>query len=278
MDLDEQQREAVDYMGGPLKVEAGPGSGKTRVIVEKVGRLVAGGLSQDSILCVTFTKKAAGEMSDRLQKMGIGEVRVETIHSLCLEMLQENYLKTGVSEKTRQFSNLARLVWCIRNSEKFGIDPEVIRTDRNPTSLYAPMMSAISLAKRELISHHDLERRVQAGPAQPEQQDWFDQLAELSKVYRAYDSYKQAKNLIDYDDMVAGAVELLQQDHTVMERYQRRYQHILVDEFQDNNYAQFLFIRLLAGSGGITVVGDGDQSIMGFQGAFGGIFDEFTAA
>lgn len=278
VDLDEQQREAVEHVSRPLKVEAGPGSGKTRVIVEKVDRLVADGLSQDSILCVTFTKKAAGEMSERLQEMGIGEVKVETIHSFCLEILQENYLKTGITEKTRQFSNLARLVWCIRNSEKFGLDPEVIRMDRNPTGLYAPMMSAVSLAKRELISPQDLERHVQAGPAKPEQQDWFDQLAELSKVYRAYDTYKQEKNLVDYDDMVAVAVKLLQQDRTVMERYQQKYRHILVDEYQDNNYAQFQLIKLLAGSEGITVVGDADQSIMGFQGAFGGIFDEFTVA
>lgn len=276
MNLDERQREAVEHVSRPLKVVAGPGSGKTRVIVEKVGRLVGSGLSQDSILCVTFTKKAAGEMSERLQKMGIGEVRVETIHSFCLEMLRENYLKTGISEKTRQFSKLARLVWCIRNSEKFGIDPEVISLDRNPAGLYAPMMSAISLAKRELISPQDLERRVRAGPDKPEQQDWFDQLAELSKVYRAYDAYKQEKNLIDHDDMVAEAVRLLQQDRTVMERYQQRYGHIMVDEFQDNNYAQFLLITQLAGPGGITVVGDADQSIMGFQGAFGGIFDEFV--
>ena len=278
MDLDDRQREAVDYAGGPLRVEAGPGSGKTRVIVERVARLVAGGLPQDSILCVTFTRKAAGEMDRRLQEMDIGGVRVETIHSFCLEVLHENYLRTGISEKTRRFSELARLVWCVRNSDRFGIDGEVIRLDRNPADLFGPMMSAVSLAKRELVSPEDLERRVSRGPPDPGDQEWFDQLAELSKVYRAYDSYKTEKDLIDYDDMVAETVRLMRQDRSVLERYRQRYQHVLVDEFQDNNYAQFLLVRLLAGSGGITVVGDVDQSIMGFQGAFSGIFDEFAAA
>lgn len=278
MDLDDRQREAVDHASGPLRVEAGPGSGKTRVIVERAARLVAGGLPQDSILCVTFTRKAAGEMDRRLQEMDIGGVRVETIHSFCLEVLRENYLRTGISEKTRRFSELARLVWCVRNSDRFGIDGEVIRLDRNPADLFGPMMSAVSLAKRELISPEDLERRISQGPPGPDDQEWFDQLAELSKVYRAYDSYKTEKNLIDYDDMVAATVRLMSQDRSVLERYRQRYRHVLVDEFQDNNYAQFLLVRLLAGSGGITVVGDVDQSIMGFQGAFSGIFNEFADA
>ena len=277
MDLDDRQREAVQYAGGPLKVEAGPGSGKTRVIVERVVKLAAGGMPQESILCVTFTKKAAGEMADRLQGKGIMNAKVETIHSFCLDMLRENRTKTGVSDGTRVFSGMAKLVWCVKNRDSFGLDGDVIRLDRDPAGIFSPMIAAISVAKRELIYPEDLEMYTAGGPGSPDDQAWFDMLAELCKVYRAYESYKRENNLIDHDDTVAEAVRLLQNDASVLKSCKEKYRHILVDEFQDNNYAQFLLVRLLADRD-ITVVGDGDQSIMGFQGAFGGIFGEFESA
>ena len=102
---------------------AGPGSGKTHVIVEKVARLAAGGIPQESILCMTFTEKAAGEMRQRLQERGAGEAWVGTTHSLCLEILKENHVKTGITEKTTIFGEMPRLAWCVRNLDEFGIDP-----------------------------------------------------------------------------------------------------------------------------------------------------------
>ena len=268
MELDDRQREAVLYDGGPLKVEAGPGSGKTRVIVERVAKLVAGGAEQESILCVTFTKKAAGEMEHRLQEAGIARVRVETIHSFCLDMLRENRARTGISESTRLVSSMAKLVWCAKNKDAFSLDGDVINLDRDPATIFTPIMAAVSVAKRELIYPEDLKRFVSRGPDSPDDRPWFDRLTELCKVYESYESYKRENDLLDHDDTVAAAVRLMEDD-PIRESYGKRYGHVLVDEFQDNNYAQFRLVGLLAGRG-ITVVGDGDQSIMGFQGAFGG--------
>ena len=278
MELNDEQQRAVSHLGGPLLVVAGPGSGKTHVIVEKVARLAAGGIPQESILCMTFTEKAAGEMRQRLQERGAGEAWVGTIHSLCLEILKENHVKTGITEKTTIFGEMPRLAWCVRNLDEFGIDPKIVQLDRDPRGQCASMLDAVRLAKREMISAEDLEDHVRAGLAANPEDEELARLGELAKLYRAYDCHKSDKDLIDYEDMVSMTVDLLGRDGPVLEAYRKRYRHILVDEFQDNNYAQFQLARLLAGSGNITVVGDDDQSIMGFQGAFSGIFDEFGEA
>lgn len=277
MGLNEEQQAAVSHSEGQLLVRAGPGSGKTHVIIEKVNRLVARGIPPESILCMTFTERAADEMRQRLGP-STGEVWVGTIHSLCLEILKENRVKTGTSESTVVFGGLPRLAWCFRNMNTFGIDQDIVSLEKSPIDKLTSMLKAVRLAKRELISADDLERYVRDGLAAAPDDEALARLGELVKVYRAYDSHKNGHNLIDYDDMVAMTVDLLERDARVLETYRKRYRHVLVDEFQDNNYAQFRLAVLLAGSGNITVVGDDDQSIMGFQGAFGGIFDEFRGA
>lgn len=277
MGLNEEQQTAVSHSEGQLLVRAGPGSGKTHIIIEKVNRLVAGGIPPESILCMTFTERAADEMRQRLGR-GTGEVWVGTIHSLCLEILKDNRVKTGTSESTVVFGGLPRLAWCFRNMNAFGIDPDIVSLEKSPIDKLASMLKAVRLAKRELVSADDLERYTRDGLAATPDDEALSRLGELVKVYRAYDSHKNGHNLIDYDDMVAMTVDLFERDARVLETYRERYQHVLVDEFQDNNYAQFRLAVLLAGPGNITVVGDDDQSIMGFQGAFGGIFDEFRDA
>ena len=277
MELNEEQQAAVSQSEGQLLIRAGPGSGKTHVIIEKVNRLVAGGVPPESILCMTFTERAADEMRRRLGP-GTEEVWVGTIHSLCLEILKDNRIKTGTSESTLVFGGLPRLAWCFRNMNAFGIDPEIVSLEKSPVDKLTSMLKAVRLAKRELVSADDLERHARNGLAAAPDDEALARLGELVKVYRAYDSHKNGHNLIDYDDMVAMTVGLLERDARVLETYRKQYRHVLVDEFQDNNYAQFRLAVLLAGPGNITVVGDDDQSIMGFQGAFGGIFNEFRDA
>ena len=251
-------------------------SGKTRVIIERVLHLVDIGVVPESILCMTFTEKATDEMSQRLHDQKVDGVTVNTMHAMCLEMLKENSPTTGITEKTAMFSDIATVAWCVRNIGKFGIDPDVINLETGRAHQCSKMLQAIRGAKREMISAEDLEGYVDAAaPANSAEQKKNAQLAELAKVYRAYEAHKKENDLIDYDDMVVMAVEHLNRDDSMLEEYRKRYRHVLVDEFQDNNYAQFLLATLLAGEGGITAVGDGDQSIMGFQGAFGGIFEEF---
>ncbi len=268
MELDDSQKVAVSHMDGPLQVKAGPGSGKTRVIVGKVLALVEQGVSQDSILCMTFTEKAADEMRRRLHEKGVGDVWVGTMHALCLEILKSNSITTSISDDTIIFGEMARLAWCYRNIESLNIDEDVINLSRSLQKTCLKILNAIRLAKREMISDEDLEMHIKDTDA--------PQLKELLKVYRAYDKYKLEKNLIDYEDMVVMTVKYLEQDSQMLKHYGEKFRYVLVDEFQDNNYAQFMLASLLATSDNITVVGDEDQSIMGFQGAFGGIFEEFT--
>ncbi len=268
MELDDSQRVAVSHLYGPLQVKAGPGSGKTRVIVGKVVALVEQGVSQDSILCMTFTDKAADEMRRRLHEKGVGDVWVGTMHALCLEILKSNSITTSISDDTIIFGEMARLAWCYRNIESLNIDEDVINLSRSLQKTCLKILNAIRLAKREMISDEDLEMHIKDNDA--------PQLKELLKVYRAYDKYKLEKNLIDYEDMVVMTVKYLEQDSQMLKYYGEKFRYVLVDEFQDNNYAQFMLASLLATSDNITVVGDEDQSIMGFQGAFGGIFEEFT--
>lgn len=278
MELNDEQRAAVSHAGDQLLVVAGPGSGKTLVIAERVARLVAEGIPQESILCMTFTEKAAGIMRRRLQERSASGVWVGTIHSLCLEMLKDNYVKTGIIDRTEVFGEMPRLAWCVRNVDKFGINEKAVSLSGDTRKLCKSMMRAVQLAKRELVTADDLEHRASVGlDANPDDEE-SALLAELVKVYRAYDAHKRKNDLIDYDDMVAMAVNLLERDSQALETYRQRYRHVMVDEFQDHNYAQFRLTRLLTGSGSITAVGDSNQSIMGFQGAFGGIFDEFRAA
>lgn len=274
MELNDQQRRAAAHRDGPLKVLAGPGSGKTLVIVEKVIRLVKSGVPEESILCMTFTEKAADVMRQRLYGSGIRNIWVGTMHALCLEVLKENGVTTGITDRTVVFSEMARLAWCVRNIHNMGMDAVNLEGDTRDTC--AKMLKAVRLAKRELVSADTL--RECAGPGAPTDAASGKLLADLAKLYDAYESHKRAMDLVDYEDMVALAVQYLKENPSMLEKYARQYRYVLVDEFQDNNYAQFLLMRLLSPSGNVTVVGDDDQSIMGFQGAFGGIFQEFDAA
>ena len=268
MNLNATQQMAVSHTQGPLMVTAGPGSGKTQVLVEKVIKLVSDGVDQEAILCMTFTEKAAGEMHKRLHENNAGDVRAGTMHALCLDILKEHGMDTGITETTSILSELARIRWCIDSIKDMQIDSEVINLS-NPPNQAKHMLDAIRLAKREMITAEQLKRYAKIHP------DEGRVLTELVKVYDAYDAYKQERNLIDYEDMITMTVSYLQSHDAVLKTYQERYRYVLVDEFQDNNYAQFQLTKLLAGSGNVTVVGDRNQSIMGFQGAFDGIFEEF---
>ena len=274
MELNPEQLRAASRLEGPLKVLAGPGSGKTLVIVEKVAKLVASGVPEESILCMTFTEKAADEMRRRLYDRGIRNVWVGTMHALCLDMLKENAITTGITDRTVVFSEMARLAWCVRNIHSMGIDTRIVNLDRNPQGICTKMLESIRLAKRELISVDAILEYAESGEPDTSKEE----LAQLAKLYAAYNTHMERKNIIDYEDMVASIVEYLEGNGRMLEEYSERYRYVLVDEFQDNNYAQFLLAKLLARSRNLTVVGDDDQSIMGFQGAFGGIFEEFDDA
>ncbi len=287
--LDEQQESAAKHVEGPLLIIAGPGSGKTRVIAAKVLNLARSGVPQDSVLCMTFTTKAAGEMRQRLEKEGVTDVKIGTFHSLAKEILEDNFVESGLERTTRIFKKTSQLVWCIKNTDRFGLDANRLAIGSNQIRVYTAALRAIASYKEEMITPAELQSHIDStldglngkdtkGRDVQEQLKYYHRLNEFNKIYRAYEDHRKERNLIDFDDMVAEAVRLLRRDPVILQGYRDRFRHILIDEFQDNNFSQMELVKLLAGSKNITAVGDDDQCIMGFQGAYRGIFREFEEA
>lgn len=284
--LNSQQQQAVSHIDGPLQVIAGPGSGKTFVLVEKVKNLVKSGIPQSAILCMTFTEKAAGEMKQRLEKFGILDSKISTFHSFAKEVLEDNFVESGLGKSTKIFKKTSQLVWCIRNTDKFNFNSDYLDVGNNQVRIYTAILEAISSFKEEMVSPDELAKYIQKNLASLEQSDpddletkkklkFFHRLGEFNKVYTEYENYREEKNLIDFDDMVTKAITILEKDPVIQQNYLDKYKYILVDEFQDNNYSQLKLVKILGQGNNVTVVGDDDQCIMRFQGAFFGIFKDF---
>lgn len=284
--LNSQQQEAISHIDGPLQLIAGPGSGKTFVLVEKVKNLVASDVPQSSILCMTFTEKAAGEMKQRLEKLGILDSKINTFHSFAKELLEDNFVESGLDKSTKIFKKTSQLVWCIRNTDRFNFNSDYLDIGNNQVRIYSAILEAISSFKEEMISPKELAKYIKLNLEKLSQSDqsdleikkqlkFFHRLNEFNKVYEEYEKYREEKNLIDFDDMVTKAITLLEKDSVVLQHYLDKFKYILVDEFQDNNFSQLKLVKILGAGKNVTVVGDDDQCIMRFQGAFFGIFKDF---
>jgi len=285
-ELNEQQKSAIEQIQGSSLIIAGPGSGKTFVIVEKVINLVKSGAPQESILCMTFTEKAAGEMKQRLEKEGILDAHISTFHSFAKEILEDNFIESGLGRSTKIFKKTSQLVWCIKNTDKFNFNQEYLELGNNQIKIYTAILEAISSFKEEIITPQELQKYIESNIKKLETLDqeepkvakefkFFKRLNEFNKVYTAYEEYREEKNLIDFDDMITKAIAVLQKDKVVLQNYLDKFKYILVDEFQDNNYSQLQLIKLLGQAQNVTAVGDDDQCIMRFQGAYFGIFKDF---
>jgi DNA helicase-2/ATP-dependent DNA helicase PcrA len=251
--LNEPQREAVTYGDGPLLILAGAGSGKTRVLTHRIAYLIANGAAKpNEILAITFTNKAAGEMRERAELLVGGRVRamwVMTFHSACARMLRADAHRLGY---TRQFTiydqaDSRRLVK--RCLDELGIDPKRF----TPGSI----QSQISDAKNKLRDADTYGRMVGS---------FFEQT--VADVYRSYERELHRCNAMDFDDLLVRAVNVLELFPEVRERYARGFRHVMVDEYQDTNHAQYRWLQLLAGEHrNLMVVGDDAQSIYSFRGA-----------
>ena len=256
--LNPQQRAAVLHEGGHLLVVAGAGSGKTRVLTSRITHLIASGRARPSeVLAITFTNKAAKEMRERLTGMlgGIANTMwISTFHSACVRILRAEHEALGMRSTFTIYdaADAQRLMNQVCREE--GID----HRQHTPKSL----MRKVSDLKNALIGPADFEGRAQ---------DADD--AVLAKAYRGYQTRLQAASAMDFDDLIMTTVRLFEKFPDVTEHYRRRFRHILVDEYQDTNTAQYKLVRLLTGmpddavSGELTVVGDADQSIYAFRGA-----------
>ena len=258
--LNPAQYEAVIYQGGPLLIVAGAGSGKTRVLTHRIAYLLATGRARGSeILAITFTNKAAAEMRERLETLvgGAGKYMwVLTFHSACVRILRREHEAAGLRSSFSIYDSTdsQRLITLI--VRELGIDPK-----RFTPKAFA---NRISDLKNELIT--PLQFAETANTSNP-----FER--HLAEVYRAYNQRLKAANALDFDDIIMRTVQLLRAKPAIAQLYRRRFRHVLVDEYQDTNHAQYVLVRELVGvgsqgpSGELTVVGDSDQSIYAFRGA-----------
>jgi DNA helicase-2/ATP-dependent DNA helicase PcrA len=235
--------------------------------------LIEGGLAPDKILALTFSEKAAGEMQDRIEK-NIGTasgITISTFHSFSNELIRDFSLDMGINHGTRLISKEHSHVWGAKNIDSFKFDHIAIPTV--PTDLITCLLEGISQFHDHLVSPAELSGYVQRklaseGELDADEVDKLQKLADLAKFYHHYQKYKWNNNFIDYDDMVTLACRLLENNEVARKRIQQRYDYILVDEFQDTNYAQLHLVHLLADGGNLTCVADDDQCIYRFRGAY----------
>ncbi|KUG15735.1 atp-dependent dna helicase uvrd/pcra [hydrocarbon metagenome] len=268
MQLNPAQVDAVTCQGIQL-ILAGPGSGKTRVITEKIRHLIATGVPPSHILALTFSDKAAQEMRDRLdQEPQSADLTVSTFHAFCLSVLEENRLDSGINFSSGVISRANQLVWGLKNIDSFGF--EHIEVGNNAVDVIEAIIDGISTFRDELIAPGELATYLKGKEqvtVSAEESAYLGKLSDLLRVYRAYERFKRAEMLLDYDDMIHETCRLFERKPLILRRYRERFTHILVDEFQDTNYAQLQLIKMLAGDH-LCVVGDDDQTIYRFRGAY----------
>jgi len=250
--LNPRQREAVHYIGGPLLVLAGAGSGKTSVITQKIAWMVReAGIEARRIAAVTFTNKAAREMKERVSQLLQGQegrgLRVSTFHTLGLSIIRRERKYLGLKSGFSLFDD---------QDSKALLRDLMLQNDED-TDLLNEVQHQISNWKNDMLT-----------PDQALENARLPQEILAARAYESYERHLRAYNAVDFDDLILLPVLLFTEHADVLERWQRRIQYLLVDEYQDTNLSQYRLVRLLVGHrSGLTVVGDDDQSIYAWRGA-----------
>ena len=257
--LNPQQRAAVIHQGAPLLVVAGAGSGKTRVLTRRIAYLLAErGVAPYEVLAITFTNKAAAEMKERVAEL-VGEraksMWVSTFHSACVRILRQEASRLGYSNSFTIYDS----------SDSLRLLTVIIREMNLDAKQYSAraVHGIISAAKNELIGPADYANKTT---------NYFEEI--VAEIFATYQKRLSAASAMDFDDLIGKTVDVLQRFPEARARYRSRFKHILVDEYQDTNHAQYILIRELVGVPGenfplaeLCVVGDADQSIYAFRGA-----------
>ncbi len=275
-DLNPRQLEAVTHADGPLLIVAGVGTGKTTVITRRVAWLIAEKRVRPAeILALTFTDKAAAEMEERVDRLvpyGYVEANIGTFHSFCDRLLRENAVLLGLAPDYRILTEAEQAIFL--KEHLFDLPLRRFRPLGNPLHSLNAILALFSRAKDEDVTPGDYAAYVgarahqaAAAGAEAEFADETERQAELAETYAAYQALLARHGFVDFGDLITLSLRLLREQPGVLARVQRRYRAILVDEFQDTNYAQFELVRLLAANRNITACGDDDQSIYRFRGA-----------
>ena len=257
--LNSQQRAAVTHSGTPLLVIAGAGSGKTRVLTRRIAYLLAErGVAPYEVLAITFTNKAANEMKERVIELVGNRAKamwVSTFHSACVRILRSDAVALGYSNSFTIYDAADSLRLITLVMKDMNLDPKKYNS--------RAIAGLISDAKNELLGPADFAQTVK---------NQFDEI--VAEIFMHYQKRLVSANALDFDDLISKTVELLQRHPEIRAKYRSRFKHILVDEYQDTNHAQYILIRELVGAtydgfptAELCVVGDSDQSIYAFRGA-----------
>lgn len=247
--LNDAQKQAVTWGNTPLLVLAGAGSGKTRILTHRIAYQILNGVPAFNILAVTFTNKAAGEMKNRIQKLVQNTVWVSTFHATCLRILRIDGPTIGIDRNFTIYDEHDQLVLikeCIKelNLNEKQVHPKGVR-------------ERIQSSKDYLITAYQYAERAA---------EYYEEA--IAKIYRLYEEKMERLKALDFGDLIMKTVSVFDRHPNILNTWQDRFQHVLIDEYQDTNHAQYRLVKLLAAkTRQVTVVGDPDQSIYAWRGA-----------
>lgn len=269
--LNLNQAKAIKHSEGPLLVVAGAGTGKTRVITERIKHFIKeGGLDPKEIMAVTFTEKASAEMLGRLDEvmpLGYEEPWINTFHSFADRLLRAEGLEIGIDPSYKIMSYPEQ--WLLIRRNLFNFDLNYFLPLGNPTKFIAAMIKFVSRLQDENISVQEMSDFAANFNGNTEENDRWQ---ELAGFYAKYEELKLKNSKMDFGDLIVWTIKLFKERPNILKKYQNQFKHVLVDEFQDTNYAQYELIKLLCPAGdmagrSLLVVGDDSQSIYKFRGA-----------
>ena len=270
--LNKEQLEAVKYGNGPLLIIAGAGTGKTTVITERVKNLILKGLAKpEEILALTFTEKGAKEMEERIDvalPLSYGEMWVMTFHSFCDRILRESAIHIGLDPKYNLMTEAESVDFLKRNLFELGLD--YFRPLGNPNKFLEGLLQHFSRLQDECVTPTDYINWTKTieKPKDDETRLELQKSIELANAYQKYNELKTKESLFDFGDLITYTRKLFKERPNILRVYQERFKYILIDEFQDTNFAQNELAILLAGKNkNITAVADDDQAIYRWRGA-----------
>lgn len=264
--LDEHQLKAVKHDKGPLLIIAGAGTGKTTVITKRIENLIVKkNISPSNILALTFTEKAAFEMQERVDILlpyGYSNLWIHTFHSFCDRILRDEAHVIGLDPNYKLMTESESVLLLRQNI--FELELKFFRPLGNPTKFLEAIQKHFSRLKDEDVSPNEYLNFAKSQKNSDEKNEYI----ELAKAYIAYEKLKNKESVMDFSDLISNTLLLFRTRPNILNRYQNQFKYVLVDEFQDTNYAQNELAILLAGkTKNITVVADDDQSIYRFRGA-----------
>lgn len=270
--LNAQQKKAITFGDGPLLIVAGAGTGKTTVITQRIAWLIREKKAKpDEILAITFTDKASGELEERVDQLlpyGYVDLWISTFHALGDKILKEDALEIGLDTNFELLDRVGQ--WQFIRQHLFDFDLDYWRPLGNPTRFIYALATHFSRLKDENISpqeYLDYVKKLPKGKMGAELEE-IRKIEELAHAYKAYEDIKTKEGYLDFGDLITMPIRLFTKRQKILEKYRKQFKYILIDEFQDTNWAQYVLIKLLAEPrNNLTVVGDDDQSIYKFRGA-----------